>query len=490
MRPTSLLPSILLYAIHIQRSDGLSAFIPNCTCPPSETSYVSGPNIRSSLSIFWSATSIIVLCTWNILHLNVPRLRRPTKSKLKKLWWKVWDTKTKVKWMIFTFLVPEYILGKAISEAKASKAIFADEEKSEIHTVRTYLANIGYFVLDWGDPLAESSSEEGDENGLKERNATLQQVVDETLNDNSVIDWQRINVSRFKSRFWALNAWQWDVIRRCDVACLPEIPDWQLEKLDSSSVIAKILVIIQVSYLIVQLIVRQVEGHPSTQLEISALAFSACSLVTYIAYWNRPQDVAAVFFIKAKATAWSKNDLADLIRDLIYAGPRYMWIKPRFQSRMDNEVGPEPIPNDATHKGPEDEDSDFNRIEELVPLTLGALFGGSLFGGLHCLAWNSEFPTPGEALGWRICSIATTCIPAVSVLPVFIWMLTSENFTKHAKGKLRMLRRILATTCFGFLAVPYVLARLFLVVETFRSLFFLPAGAFASTWADSVPHVG
>jgi hypothetical protein len=35
----------------------------------------------------------------------------------------------------------------------------------------------------------------------------------------------------------------------------------------------------------------------------------------------------------------------------------------------------------------------------------------------------------------------------------------------------------------------YILARLFLIVELFRCLFFLPPSAFVSTWVSSVPHV-
>jgi hypothetical protein len=38
--------------------------------------------------------------------------------------------------------------------------------------------------------------------------------------------------------------------------------------------------------------------------------------------------------------------------------------------------------------------------------------------------------------------------------------------------------------CFG-----YVLARLFMIVETFRALFFLPPSAYIATWASNVPHI-
>lgn len=36
----------------------------------------------------------------------------------------------------------------------------------------------------------------------------------------------------------------------------------------------------------------------------------------------------------------------------------------------------------------------------------------------------------------------------------------------------------------------YVVARLFILVELFRTLCFLPADAYVSTWTTNIPHVG
>jgi hypothetical protein len=60
--------------------------------------------------------------------------------------------------------------------------------------------------------------------------------------------------------------------------------------------------------------------------------------------------------------------------------------------------------------------------QELTALFFGALLGGTIFGGLHCLAWNFHFPTHREALGWRICSVATTALPIMSSFPIFMWL--------------------------------------------------------------------
>ncbi len=73
------------------------------------------------------------------------------------------DSRTKIKWMIFTILIPEYILGKALNErlsVKGSRIQFRDLglDWEEVHL---YMANMGYFVLDVGEYLLEASNGAG-----------------------------------------------------------------------------------------------------------------------------------------------------------------------------------------------------------------------------------------------------------------------------------------------------------------------------------------
>jgi hypothetical protein len=58
---------------------------------------------------------------------------------------------------------------------------------------------------------------------------------------------------------------------------------------------------------------------------------------------------------------------------------------------------------------------------DVFVLVFGAILGGTLFGALHCLAWNFHFPTPQEALAWRICSGLTTALPLASLPLIVIW---------------------------------------------------------------------
>ena len=122
------------------------------------------------------------------------------------------------------------------------------------------------------------------------------------------------------------------------------------------------------------------------------------------------------------------SELQYLIRSVVGSGPAYIWIGQRFKpSDCDFEsiIGPHPIPNDSNTaiKVTGDWIKDITGGNpELGAVLVEALTGGTIFGGLHCLAWNFHFPTPGEVLGWRICSVATTVLPILSLIPVTMWL--------------------------------------------------------------------
>jgi hypothetical protein len=285
------------------------------------------------------------------------------------------------------------------------------------------MANMGYFVLDLGPSPAEkeglkevppSSSKENAEEIQEEDNITTMnsifkmEAAPDHVFQNPEYFWspsKKINTSRLSSRFWALNVAQWNHIFRLDLADAPEVSVPLLEMLDKGGTLVKTLALVQVVYLIVQLTVRKVGGFLSAQIEIAALAFAACSIITYYLYWSQPQGIEAIPVIKAKSRL-SATALEELRRLLGFSGPTYLWLSPRTQATFYPEIGPDPIPNDAMQEiGFIPGGSSFNG---LLRVAFGALFGGTLFGSLHCLAWNFHFSTPGEALGWKVCSIATT----------------------------------------------------------------------------------
>jgi hypothetical protein len=362
--------AVCLFLGHLSNA---TTFTPTCTVPPPETSYVGGTGIRSTMSIIWNCLSIFILCTWSIQHLNIPADRPPTKHFGKWLWRQILDLGTRVKWMVIIILVPEFLIGKDFAEWSATKeSLNFTAMWTETH-VR--MANLGYFVLDFSDLLPTQ----------KEREAFFARVeaVREQLDGSGAI-----NCSRLKHLAWALNDTQWKYAAAAYVADLPDVSRRQLEASNRADAMANFLAILQVIYLIIQLIARKVQGVASMQLEIAALAYSATSLFTFILFWDQPQSVHSRYF--AKARELPSDDLLSAIANW---GPTYVWIGFRSHARVDSELGLAPIPDDGTnqHHNVIWLHSTLRRYirpygREILPLALGSLLGGTVFGGFHCIA--------------------------------------------------------------------------------------------------------
>jgi hypothetical protein len=106
---------------------------------------------------------------------------------------------------------------------------------------------------------------------------------------------------------------------------------------------------------------------------------------------------------------------------------------------------------------------------------IGLFLGGTIFGAVHCCGWTFSFPTLLEQLLWRIASIVTTSCPTI----MFIFSAPLVCLFMPGIG-LRLAAIVIVA--------PYVVARLFIMVEVFRSLFYLPPEAYISTWADNIPR--
>jgi hypothetical protein len=299
-----------------------------------------------------------------------------------------------------------------------------------------------------------------------------------------------LNLSRFEHQRWALTALQLLSAKGFKLYdSLPAVSPQELESLSNSDSLVKLLAMIQIGWLVIQLVVRHQNNIISSQLEIAALAFSVCSMLTYAILWNRPRGVTMRYRVKA-----TKAPKLDEIISLATFGPGYLWTWHRFQEDEDEDLHLMPIPNDASHAVdvrnlvPGFENNVVGRMlvewlrhnhPAIVSVIAGSVLGGTLFGGIHCLAWNFSFPTYTELVLWRICSIVTTVIAVLSVYCNLQWSYYNGWAERLEDRTARRVYGPVLLVCFVF---PYIMARLFLLVEIFRSLFFLPPEAFVDTW--------
>lgn len=132
---------------------------------------------------------------------------------------------------------------------------------------------------------------------------------------------------------------------------------------------------------------------------------------------------------------------------------------------------------------------------------LGFLLSGALYGSIHMFAWNGPFHTEVELLLWRIASLALMGTTATVIVAVILGIFVTGilEFLDEALGgpKYPFVLELVGALFVYFLFIPvtaglvlYLLARIYLVVEGFVNLPYVPEGVYLQpSWAQYFPHI-
>ncbi|KIW24682.1 uncharacterized protein PV07_10384 [Cladophialophora immunda] len=274
------------------------------------------------------------------------------------------------------------------------------------------------------------------------------------------------NLGALQGNVWIVDACQLLLARKMGIIDrLPSLSEDEVDDRNKGDFLVKGLAVAQVIWLFVQLVARGARGLAPSQLEIVVLAFAACTFATYILLWNKPQDVRTPTYVYARRYPSTQE-----LSRLAISGPD-PWPYYRKACRM---------PNNALH-------CDGGFFSKMV---LGSLFGAMIFRVLHCAAWNFHFPTVIERFLWRISAVTTVVIPPTMVAFVMLvngflmWKARNNGTFAAGRDPTTLINWVgLAAT------VIYVVVRLYITVETFRSLWFLEPEAYMNTWATNIPHI-
>lgn len=176
-----------------------------------------GPNVRGTLEVIWNCFAIILLCTCSharaIIVPNAPEQFKETpgtgfKSWLRGLGKLSYPAIIKVTWMLYTIVLPEYVLGKALSDfMRARQQVVegkeliqnGDETAAESlqlqlkswTAIRTMLADLGGFVVDFRNLSVPTSPDDGE----KTMPVRAEPENDRQIQEGKVIGQQDISVS-------------------------------------------------------------------------------------------------------------------------------------------------------------------------------------------------------------------------------------------------------------------------------------------------------
>ena len=532
--------SVLISIVFAREVRAQTSFDPNCTLPRNIVNFVSSSSVRGTLDILWSALFTILICTWTVQHLNVPeqtpdclKWQDTVKESLKR-------GGTRIKWMLITLIVPEFLVGRAFQDfmmaRKSEHQMKEFDETNHVKWTRThfYYANMDGFLLKVGSPYTSHYAEQDtpsnrqsqimspsglmnsdDEHDAvaksgrvvqdrqiteapppsllptEERNTTEEEQVavraeitrpvnvGTSVTRSGNISTSQSNSELGKIQYAYPNAHQLYLLRKAGIIeQLPEVPKKEIKDKSKGDAFIKATAVLQVLWIVVQVIARGVKGLPISQLEIAVIAFAACALLTYSFSWSKPQNVTVANL------ACNETIPLEQIREIERAGSTMhggSWFRNLIQGPSANIL--KPIPNDVKFDS-------LPGSNILTFLDIGMGISGTLFGAVHIIAWRFHFPTPLEALLWRVASVYLAAVLPFCYSMAFLF----EGFgwlegVFDSRGSLSTLVYVLVKIRIALLLLSYILARLCLLVVVFRCLCFSDPEIFITTWVKEVPHL-
>jgi hypothetical protein len=275
-------------------------------------------------------------------------------------------------------------------------------------------------------------------------------------------------------------------LREAKLLRLPYITKSELDDKSKSDGLVRFIAILQILWTVIQIIVRHSRHLDISQLEIAVLAFSFCAIIIYGLNWEKPKGVQVPCTLLHFPGDIPQTILTIIQKDESEISGLWDWIS-RIAiivltlGRVDpykKTISGSPVPNHSTATN---QDQDLGKdAGNIVAEVFGLLFGGLVFGSIHVLAWNFVFPSILERTLWRVASILCTTMPLLFLIVFISVAIANEN----------NIALMIVLNVIQFLVVVfYVAARVFLLVEIFRTLCFLPPKAYIATWATNVPHV-
>ncbi|KFY43266.1 hypothetical protein V494_02047 [Pseudogymnoascus sp. VKM F-4513 (FW-928)] len=424
---------IVVIWAYSQVAQAYSTFEPECTNPEEAVNFVGSPPTRGTLDILWSSLFTIFACTYTILHLNVPEQRDSEDAgRWENLQWGMKSLWGKAKWMLITVLAPEATLVYAsIRLIYAHKRhpefkALADVDQVPWTLAHTTLAIMGGFVLRGRSNRVGKDPEREISTAKSEPPATEQWYI---------LDLDTILKLRSEGHI-----------------TLPRITTSEIDDHSKGDSFAKAIAVVQIVWTIASTITRAIRGLAISQLEISVIAFSVCALTIYACYWTSPKDVSVpITFLQ-----W-RGHIPSPIMGIVNGA----------------KLGQARITNDTFFN------FSYDNVTEFTALSFGAL----AFGAPHLLAWSSTFPTPAERIVWRAAALYCSVFGLVFNFVLLAYEHLGYSLERYSRW---------SAASFITLGIPavYILLRLFLLVETFRTLLFLPPSAYIATWTANVPMFG
>lgn len=437
--------------------------------------WVPAPRSRGTFNIITSCVVTLVLCVWTAIHPDVVHNVKPWQRYRKK-----------IGWMFKALLAPDRVIIHSYNQRQEAKRIhqfWLDEDKVK-QRPKALKEHLNSGLLKYGPNWIERDDAPGPV-GVRSGGDLLGiEGAFFLVMCGYSMGGKPLSLKEFED----LALWQ-----------IREVGG-QLKRLDvidkgKASALAKVISCLQASWLVLQLLARKAAGLPVTQFELHVFVQVLITSGLYWFWWEKSLDVnepIEIFRVSGPDLPLD-NKLSPKIPKLLDFMDTLLLLEPLLNTFPWFSKAPGKSPglsyehSKASVKSLEvATESLENSPEEAPGLKVWDILGENcpglvfylLYGGLHTLAWNSQFPTLVECWLWRASCLVVAAAPAGLVIDMCIRCRFYNMSLKGFRGFLHF-----------SLTILYTMSSMFLLVESFIGLRQLPSGAYETVpWGNYIPH--
>lgn len=274
--------------------------------------WVSDPNGRGTAGLVTSCVLTLGLCAWSALHLNIP-----PKGETQRQYWS-----RNVRWVLLGVFIPELVILAAWRQWASCRELSA--ELYHILKAEEALGNEKRSDLNSSESTSESSwranvckrekptcSFARCQSNIRMSQIPTQAALLDTC-ANRQHDWTSLHSfyasmggfvfdfhhdggdfgpSFVPTKYNRLALTPQGVILLARCGYLPDINPDDIKDKSKSDGLAKALVILQASWMLIQTISRKIVHLPVSLLEVNTVAHVFCAFVIYVLWWKKPREV-------------------------------------------------------------------------------------------------------------------------------------------------------------------------------------------------------
>ncbi|KAK7028703.1 hypothetical protein R3P38DRAFT_3190321 [Favolaschia claudopus] len=395
---------------------------------------------RTLYGIVWSCITTIFACIWVSVHPNMPPLPIENTSPQKKrgrlhwlvhLWHETSGIRRRLKMMLVALIAPEIMVGFAVRQWLSAHTI---SRKYRVSLTHGFFYSMGGFVDEEGQPI--------------------------------------ITEDRLIAAIDAVRA----------------VPVSDIQDKSKRDALAKLVAVAQILRVIGQSITRLKQQLAITLLEIATVAYAVVTIFIWLFWMNKPLDAQKPIIIQLLVPQGSPpppSMTREAQTSTVNLPSMPSWIPPTVRRFIAVSLGAYDLNYDGKHIpaffSPLSQSS--SRLHQIIALFVQCIFA-FIFGGIHCMAWNTVFPTIFEKWAWRSCAVAVTVAPSAGFS--FGVSKVADRFGTHVPDWLKTI-----IVAWFYLSIPiYLISRDFLLVLPFTALRSVHSDVFCEVeWGKYIPHL-